>query len=106
MRRIFLGLGALALGFVTAIGGAPAQPAQPAKVGTLVCDVSGGIGMIIASHKQIQCAFNSDVPGQREIYVGIDQQVRARHWRHERRPNGLGGLCADVARIRRACRRL
>lgn len=70
MRRIFLGLGALALGFVAAIGAASAQPAQPAKVGTLVCDVSGGIGMIIASHKQIQCAFNSDVPGQREVYVG------------------------------------
>jgi len=70
MRRIFLGLGTLALGFVTAIGGAAAQPAQPAKVGTLVCDVSGGIGMIITSHKQIQCVFNPDLPGPREAYVG------------------------------------
>ena len=31
MRRIFLGLGALALGFVTAIGGAAAQPANQQK---------------------------------------------------------------------------
>jgi hypothetical protein len=58
------------LGFVTAIGGAAAQPAQPAKVGTLVCDVSGGIGMIITSHKQIQCVFSPDLPGPREAYVG------------------------------------
>jgi hypothetical protein len=53
---------------VTAIGGAAAQ--QPAQVGTLVCDVSGGLGMIIASHKQIQCVFNPSVPGGRDAYVG------------------------------------
>jgi hypothetical protein len=68
MRRIFLGLGALALGFVTAIGGAAAQ--DRVKAGTLVCDVSGGIGMIIASQKQVQCAFNPDLPGPREAYFG------------------------------------
>ena len=68
MRRIFLGLGCLALGMVTAIGGATAQ--QATQVGTLVCDVSGGLGMIIASHKQIQCIFNPSVPGARDAYVG------------------------------------
>ena len=68
MRRIFLGLGALALGFVTAIGGAAAQ--DRVKAGTLICDVSGGIGMIIASQKQVQCEFNPDQPGPREVYVG------------------------------------
>jgi hypothetical protein len=68
MRRIFLGLGALALGFVTAIGGAAAQ--DRVKAGTLVCDVSGGIGLIIASQKQVQCEFNPDQPGPREAYYG------------------------------------
>ena len=68
MRRIFLGLGALALGFVTAIGGAAAQ--DRVKAGTLVCDVSGGIGMIIASNKAVQCQFNPDMPGPPEIYYG------------------------------------
>jgi hypothetical protein len=68
MRRIFLGLGSLALGFVTAIGGAAAQ--DRVKAGTLVCDVSAGIGMIIGSQKDVQCLFNSDRPGPREAYVG------------------------------------
>ena len=68
MRRIFVGLGVLALGFVTAIGGAAAQ--DRVKAGTLVCDVSGGIGLIIASQKQVQCEFNPDLPGPRETYYG------------------------------------
>lgn len=68
MRRIFLGLGSLALGFVTAIGGVAAQ--DRVKAGTLVCDVSAGIGMIIGSQKGVQCLFNSDPPGPREAYVG------------------------------------
>jgi hypothetical protein len=68
MRRIFLGLGSLALGLVTAIGGAAAQ--DRVKAGTLVCDVSAGIGMIIGSQKDVQCLFNSDRPGPREAYVG------------------------------------
>jgi hypothetical protein len=45
--------------------------ADRTKVGTLECDVSGGIGMIIASKKSVQCVFTpsqADLP--REIYVG------------------------------------
>ncbi|HEY1474684.1 MAG TPA: DUF992 domain-containing protein [Pseudolabrys sp.] len=68
MRRVFLGLGALALGFVTAIGGAAAQ--DRIKAGTLVCDVSAGLGMIIGSQKGVQCLFNPDLPGPQEAYVG------------------------------------
>ena len=68
MRRVFLGLGALALGFVTAIGGAAAQ--DRIKAGTLVCDVSGGLGMIIGSKKAVQCMFNPDQPGPPEAYFG------------------------------------
>ncbi|MGA2566184.1 MAG: DUF992 domain-containing protein [Pseudolabrys sp.] len=68
MRRIFLGLGALALGFVTAIGGAAAQ--DRIKAGTLVCDVSGGLGMIIGSKKDVQCLFNPSLAGPAEGYIG------------------------------------
>jgi Protein of unknown function (DUF992) len=68
MNRLFLGLSALTLGLVTAIGGAAAQ--DRVKAGTLVCDISGGIGMIIGSQKGVQCLFNPDMPGPREIYVG------------------------------------
>jgi len=68
MRRVFLGLGVLAFGFVAAISCAAAQ--DRVKAGTLVCDVSGGIGMIIASNKAVQCQFNPDMPGPPEIYYG------------------------------------
>jgi hypothetical protein len=69
VKRIFLGLGALAFGLVTAMGNASAQT-NGVKVGTLVCDVSGGLGMIIASQKSVQCLFNPNQPGPPEAYVG------------------------------------
>jgi len=68
VNRMLLGLGALAFGLVTAIGSASAQ--QGVKVGTLVCDVSGGLGMIIASQKSVQCLFNPNQPGPPEAYSG------------------------------------
>jgi hypothetical protein len=70
VNRMFLGLGALAFGLITAIGGATAQSAQRVKLGTLVCDVSGGIGMIIGSQKGVQCLFSPSMPGPPEAYVG------------------------------------
>ena len=68
MRRIFLSLGMLAFGFVTAIGGAAAQ--DRIKAGTLVCDVSGGLGMIIGSKKGVQCLFSPSLSGPAEGYIG------------------------------------
>ena len=69
MNRLFVGLGALALGLVTAIGGAGAQQDR-VKAGTLACDVSGGIGMIIGSQKGVRCEYTPDMAGPREYYVG------------------------------------
>ena len=40
------------------------------KVGTLTCDISGGIGLIITSHKDLTCMFTPSEPGPREVYVG------------------------------------
>ena len=40
------------------------------KVGTLTCDISGGIGLIITSHKNLTCMFTPSQPGPREVYVG------------------------------------
>jgi hypothetical protein len=39
-------------------------------VGTLTCDISGGIGMIVASRKGVACMFTPSAPGAREVYVG------------------------------------
>jgi Protein of unknown function (DUF992) len=43
---------------------------ERAKVGTLTCDISGGIGLIITSHKDVACMFTPSQPGPREVYVG------------------------------------
>jgi len=47
------------------------QPAQAlTKVGTLSCDISGGVGMIVASQKLVSCSFTPSAGGRREIYQG------------------------------------
>jgi hypothetical protein len=49
---------------------AGAQPVQRAKAGTLDCDISAGIGMIIASQKGVQCIFSPSAGRHPEVYVG------------------------------------
>jgi len=49
---------------------AMAQHVNRTKVGTLTCDISGGIGMIIASKKDVTCMYTPANPGPREVYVG------------------------------------
>ncbi len=46
-----------------------AAPAHT-KVGTLTCDISAGIGMIITSKKDVTCMFTPSQPGPREVYTG------------------------------------
>lgn len=61
-----------AAAFVAAlVSSAPAfAQAQRVKSGTLTCDISGGIGLIITSHKDVTCMFTPSQPGPREVYVG------------------------------------
>lgn len=47
-----------------------AQRPARAKVGTLTCDISAGIGLIITSKKDLTCMFTPAHPGPREVYVG------------------------------------
>lgn len=47
-----------------------AQGRDRTKVGTLSCDVSGGIGMIITSKKHLTCLFTPSARGPREVYTG------------------------------------
>ena len=47
-----------------------AQAPNRTKVGTLTCDISGGIGLIISSHKNVACIFPPSQPGPREVYTG------------------------------------
>lgn len=43
---------------------------ERARVGTLNCDVSGGIGMIVTSRKEVRCMYTPNGRGRREAYVG------------------------------------
>jgi hypothetical protein len=57
-----------ALALAGALTASPAQ-AQNVQAGTLVCDVSGGIGMIIASQRDMACNFTNS-RGEAEVYIG------------------------------------
>ncbi len=48
---------------------APAPAEAAVKIGALRCDVSGGLGLIITSSKELRCFFNS-AHGYREWYYG------------------------------------
>jgi hypothetical protein len=71
MLRDLSALSALALGVAVALPtSATAQVANHTKVGTLTCDISAGVGVIIASKKNVTCMFTPAQPGPREVYVG------------------------------------
>lgn len=53
---------------------APAASANSTKVGNLNCQVAGGVGMIIASNRALNCTFTSD-RGYTERYVGSITKV-------------------------------
>ena len=49
---------------------AMAQAPDRTKAGTLTCDISAGIGLIITSKKNVACMFTPLQPGPREVYSG------------------------------------
>jgi Protein of unknown function (DUF992) len=62
----------LTIAFVAAFLPAIAVPASAdaaVKIGALRCDVAGGLGLIIASSKEMRCFFSS-AHGYREWYYG------------------------------------
>jgi hypothetical protein len=71
MHRSLSALAALAVVAAVALP-APtmAQGANRTKVGTLTCDISAGIGLIITSKKDVTCMFTPSQPGPREVYTG------------------------------------
>jgi Protein of unknown function (DUF992) len=48
---------------------AVSQPAPSLRAGTLQCDVSGGVGLIVGSTRDLECVFEP-VEGPNERYVG------------------------------------
>ncbi len=60
----------LAVAAMVLATGGTAMAQQPVAAGTLTCDVSAGIGMIIGSRKSVACTFAPSYPGPVEYYNG------------------------------------
>lgn len=63
----------LAIGMLAAAAvpvDAAAQAPLRAKAGTLICDTSSDIGLIVAAKKPLICLFTPARPGPREVYAG------------------------------------
>jgi uncharacterized protein DUF992 len=67
MNRLVTIVVAAAAALVLVAGPAHAQRAQ---IGTLSCDVSGGIGLIVGSQRTMNCVFTPATPGPVEYYTG------------------------------------
>ncbi len=70
MYRVLSVLAAFALIAVMALPAPTVAQANLIKVGTLTCDISGGIGLIITSRKSVTCMYTPAQPGPREVYQG------------------------------------
>src|ERR1051325_2941706 len=71
MFRIVITAAALML---AALSGA-AQAQDRVQAGSLTCDVSAGIGLIIGSQRNVSCTFTPSVPGPIEYYTGTISKI-------------------------------
>jgi hypothetical protein len=71
--RTYALAGALSVATLVAAGlNVSAQPQDRVQAGVLNCDVSGGLGLIIGSQKEVTCQFlPTDNNSPREVYVGV-----------------------------------
>ncbi len=69
MHKRLIAFAAMALAAAVAFP-ASSMAQQRTRVGTLNCDISAGIGVIIASKKRVTCMFTPSARGPREVYVG------------------------------------
>jgi hypothetical protein len=63
------GFSSALLGAALLAATAPAQAQDRVQVGTLACSISAGIGLIIASQRNVSCTFKPD-NGPPEAYTG------------------------------------
>ena len=70
MRNQLFACCAIAALATAALPLAAAAQAPRAKTGTLACDTSTDIGLIVAAKKRLTCLFTPARPGPREVYSG------------------------------------
>ena len=81
-------------------GCAARSGADGGHIGTLTCNVSGGVGYIITSAKSMACTFSS--PSFRAAALfRRHSQIRHRYRRHRRGGDVLGGVRPGQHRARR-----
>jgi hypothetical protein len=72
MKKHIAGACALAAAF-TAATAAPAQ--ERMQAGSLSCDMSAGLGLILGSHRQVYCTFTPADHAPVEIYTGAFTRI-------------------------------
>ncbi len=75
MRKALMLLAATLLGLATISTSAQAQRPVWEQAGTLSCDVSAGIGLIIGSRREVNCLFTPNYPAPPEQYIGSITKV-------------------------------
>jgi uncharacterized protein DUF992 len=64
-----------ATALVLAVLSGSAQAQQRVQAGSLTCDVSAGIGLIIGSQRNVSCTFTPAAPGPIEYYTGTISKI-------------------------------
>ena len=70
MHRPLRAFAALTIVVAAAAPGPTMAQSERTKAGTLTCDISAGIGLIVGSKKEVTCMFTPSQPGPREVYIG------------------------------------
>ncbi len=70
MHRPLRAFAALTIVVTAAAPGPTMAQSERTKAGTLTCDISAGIGLIVGSKKEVTCMFTPSQPGPREVYIG------------------------------------
>src|SRR6202142_11048 len=70
MHKPLSAFAALALAAAVALPTSAMAQRERTKVGSLTCDISAGIGLVVTSKKELTCMFPPSQPGPREVYVG------------------------------------
>jgi hypothetical protein len=70
VNKVLGALAGIAMAAVMALPAPARAQTDRTKLGVLACDISGGIGAIIASKKSLSCTFTPAVSGPTELYTG------------------------------------
>jgi len=70
MNKALCALAGIAMAAVMALPATAQAQTDRNKIGVLACNISAGIGVIIASKKSVACTFTPAASGPAEVYTG------------------------------------